>query len=489
MKKKNRVLSLGLLFILIGTLSLWAQDISWDDSFGFFESDSNFERSSLSIGGSASIQTRAIVGGKAYKDYFDRDKTKDEIYTSTDLVLDIGYFGPTTELMGSLKFCNTSLKSYQEDILDELTLRLYLGDFVIEGGKMKVVWGKGDKLHVLDNFNANDFTNFIIPDYIDRRLGETMLRVVWTGPSGAQLEGIYAPSMTADRYASIGIWAPSQIGELSAITADVLWAQATKALLSGAKATELLAIVAKADEILPSTTSFDYGQAGLRFTHTVGSVDLGTSYYYGHYKQPSVDFSGYLVAKKNDALSDDSALPSLAYDRLQVFGVEAATVIKGFNLRGEAAYYLTDDRRGDDPWVRNNSLNWVLGFDVDLPINNLNLNIQNIGSYVLKNDKIGSNPLFPVEYDVNYNSDGRYSTNRLSFMLSDKMLRNKLVLSCNIVWTIEHKDLLIMPKVGYTITDNLDVTLTGMYITSKSGGEFYDFRENSFIQLGMSYVF
>jgi len=279
------------------------------------------------------------------------------------------------------------------------------------------------------------------------------------------------------------------------MTAEVLEAQAAKALLSGAGFADLLAIAAKADGILPSTSSFDYGQAGLRFTHTVGSVDLGASYYYGYYKQPSVDLSGYLAAKVAESLGDssilatDSALPSLAYDRLQVFGVEAATVIKGFNLRGEAAYYLTDDRDGDDPWVRNNSLNWVLGFDVDLPIHNLNLNIQNIGSYVLKNDKIGSNVMIPAKYDVDYKSNGRYSTNKLSFLLSDTLLRDKLTLSCALVWGIEQSDLLIMPKAGYTITDGLDVTLSGMYIHGKDGGEFYDFKDNSFIQVGMSYVF
>jgi hypothetical protein len=94
-----------------------------------------------------------------------------------------------------------------------------------------------------------------------------------------------------------------------------------------------------------------------------------------------------------------------------------------------------------------------------------------------------------VDYDVDYKSNGRYSTNKLSFLLSDTLLRDKLTLSCALVWGIEQSDLLIMPKAGYTITDGLDVTLSDMCIHGKDGGEFYDFKDNSFIQVGMSYVF
>ena len=86
---------------------------------------------------------------------------------------------------------------YHEDIIDELIIRGYFLDnaLTVEGGKMKIVWGKGDKLHVLDNFNADDYTDFIVPDYIDRRISTPMFRVVYSQASASalSLEGVFTP--------------------------------------------------------------------------------------------------------------------------------------------------------------------------------------------------------------------------------------------------------------------------------------------------------
>ncbi|QQO07888.1 hypothetical protein [Breznakiella homolactica] len=477
--------------------SLGGDDSFGGDGFGGFADDAfggggfGFAGgSALTIGGKASFEARAILGGDAYKDYFDIDEAGDGIYLFPNLSLDIGYSGGLAELSGTLQFDEASIRDYPEDILEELTLRLYAGNFVIEGGKMKLVWGKGDKLHVVDNFNANDYTDFIIPDYIDRRIAEPMFRVAWNGPAGLRLEGVYAPMMTADRSAASGIWAPGSLGSITAVTGEVLGAQADIALQNN-DAVALLAAAAKADSLLPATSSFDYGQAGLRVTHTLGPVDLGASYYYGHYKQPTADLSGYLAAKASGnpaALASDTALPSLHYDRLQVFGLEAAAAAGRFNLRGEAAYYLTDDTNGDDPWVRNNSFNWVAGFDVDLPVHNINLNIQNQGSWIMNHDKIGSGAV-PEQYDTDYRSHGKATSNRISFLVSDTFLRDKLELSCNFIWGIEGKEFLLLPKLDWNITDGLNLIVSGMYINSNTDGEFYDYRDNSFVQIGMSYKF
>ena len=70
----------------------------------------------------------------------------------------------------------------------------------------------------------------------------------------------------------------------------------------------------------------------------------------------------------------------LSYDKKQTFGLEASSIIWHFNVRGEFAYNLTDDTDGTDPWVHNNSIAWLGGFDIDLPFWNANLNVQETGS-------------------------------------------------------------------------------------------------------------
>ncbi|ULQ60789.1 hypothetical protein K7I13_05840 [Brucepastera parasyntrophica] len=415
------------------------------------------------------------------------------IFAFPKLNLDFGYDGTASEIKASLKFDAVSIKTYPEDILEELTIRLFAGNFIIEGGKMKIVWGKGDKLHVIDSFNANDYTDFIFPEYIDRRIAEPMFRVVWNAPFGMKAEAVYTPFMTADRSASSGIWMPSAVTELAGTAAEVLGAQAAAALASG-DAAAIASIQAKADTIIPETASFDYGQAGLRLTHTFGPVDMGVSWYAGHYKQPTADLSGYLTAKAMeaagvpDALAADSALPALHYDSLQIFGIEAAAAAGRFNLRGEAAYYLTRDIKGEDPWVRNSSINWVAGFDVDLPVHNFNINIQNQGMYILHNDKIGSG-VIPPGYDTDYRSNGYYSSNRIAVVLKDSFLRDKLELSCNFIWGIEGREFLVQPKISFNAADGLFLTLQGIYVNTNKDGEFYDYRNNSFIQAGLTYKF
>jgi hypothetical protein len=232
-----------------------------------------------------------------------------------------------------------------------------------------------------------------------------------------------------------------------------------------------------------------YGQAGARLTATTGMVDWGLSYYYGHYKQPSVDWSGYITS----AVSNSGASlvnPSLDYDRLQVFGAEGAVTLGGFNFRGEFAYNLTDDVSGDEPWTHNNSIGWVFGFDKDLPVNNLNVNIQTIGTYILNKDQIEDGTY--KAYDVDYDENGIYSNDKIVLNISDSYNHEKVKPEVSIIYGIERSDFIVMPKITYTIADGLDIIGKGLYITNfddDSKSEFSSFLNNSFFQLGMKYTF
>ena len=476
--------------------------------------------------------------------------------------LSLGYTAQNSEMEFKLKFDSNSLGDYKEDILDEATARLFLGNWVIEGGKMKVVWGKGDKLHVIDNFNANDYTDFIFPDYIDRRIAEPMLRVKYNVPgTNWSVEGVYTPMMTADRFASSGIWAPAKQKTLTSVvetlvktnleakkyTAD----KATATLMgAGASATAaqfkaktdadaeylnyLSGATSIADELYPDTEQFRYGQAGVRVLGTIGSVDLGASYYYGHYKQPNANLSSIVdtVAglKKNTAFLGaygaalqagqmttlqaaqafaiqnglELDLPTLAYDQKQTFGLEAAFVVWKFNTRWELGYNLTKDTAGDDPWVRNNSIEWLGGFDINL-FHNVNLNVQETGKYILKNDKIEDNQdIFKLAgvadlgvSDVDYNSDGKYVQNRLAVNISDTFLYEKLKPECTVIWGIENNEWCVQPKVNYNVFDGMNLGVSGGVIYCwNENGEFYNFTADStkwhtksFVQASVRYEF
>lgn len=523
--KIKKITGFCLIMSLFTAGRIFAQD------FGFDEPEITGEKKSvLEFGGSGGISARAWIdtenGYSSFEDIGSRTKTDYFPFFN----LNAAYSGERTDFEAKLKFNKNSLGDYKWDMLDELTARLYAGDWVIEGGKMRVVWGKGDKLHVIDNFNANDYTDFVIPDYIDRRIGEPMFRVIYNSPLSVNLriEGIVTPVMTADRFAKSGSWAPYKLTEISGIVRDTLgYNLATKLAasevasanfaadstnpalkLAAAKAaadyTEYLSYVnginSNPESLYPDTAALKYAQAGLRATATFGAVDVGVSYYYGHNKQLSVDMKNYLTGY-NPALKHSTNLPEFSYDKLQVFGIEAAAAVWRFNVRAEGAYNMTDDFAGDKPWVHNNSIAWLFGFDIDLPISNLNLNVQECGKHILKSDAIGSYGTYPKRFDVDYDSDGIYVSDKLVINLSDKYLNDKLTAECSCIVGIENKEFAIFPKISWNVYGGFNLILSGAYIhADDEDGEFYNFtayksggsvetRDKAFAELSVKYDF
>ena len=129
------------------------------------------------------------------------------------------------------------------------------------------------------------------------------------------------------------------------------------------------------------------------------------------------------------------------------------------------------------------------GFDVDIPLNNINLNVQNIGSYILgfKNVKENNKNGF---IDMDWNKAEKASNNKLVVNISDSWLHENLTDSITIIWGIEHNDAVIMPKIKYRIKDEFYVEGTGAYIYAKDKkSEFASWKNNHFVQLSFEYHF
>lgn len=537
--------------------------------FGTFEEESSTP--TLTWNGEAGVDGRMWLDTE--NGY---DKANDVANSATEadayLKLEMNYSGENTDLNGKIKLDSASIKDNPEDVIDEFTARGYFGNWQIEAGKMKTVWGKGDKLHVLDNFNANDYTDFIFPEYIDRRIAEPMVKIAWVPSyagdlvSNIKVEGVYTPMMTADRFATSGQLVPyTQTALTGSVTEKVETAMSSyltpfvtaeltaQSVMAEAKATDFTdstkagAFISKyAATLVPygldtlnpretlesaihnyvaktksdsitaqtkalmnasgissdptalyaDTHNIRYGQAGLRVTGTVGSFDLGASYYYGHYKQPTVNYGkvdSYIENVINGTgVSDDDKF--IDYDELQVFGLEAAFLVWKFNTRWEFAYNLTRDFDGTNPYIKNNSIAWVGGFDMDLPIHNVNINIQETGKFILKNDEVDK---LGAIGDTDFNSDGKYTNNQLVINISDKWLNEKLTTECTTIYGIECKEWCVQPKVSYNVVDGLTFTARGAYIyADNANGQFYNFtaentkhHRKAFVQLSAKYQF
>lgn len=476
----------------------FADDFDFSDDFGsdfggdFGDSSASFAGGALEVNGEAQIDFRA---------YFDDEDEYglpvDEWKTDTTPKgkINLKYSNSAVSAEAKFAFSKDVLENYREDVIDELTLESYLGNFVVQAGKMKVVWGKGDKLHAVDNFNANDYTDFIIPDYIDRRIAEPMIRVLYNVPkdvgpfSSSRFELVWTPTMTADRYASGGKWVPAQVktleSKLTKVVENKIGVVAATSPL--AAATMLSNSSSLADNLYPDTKQLKYMQAGARFTTTTGSLDWGLSYYVGRDKRASFDnskidsfVSTYL--SKGSADDDDKFID---YDFLQVFGLEAAKTFGAYNFRAEGAYNLTKDTAGDDPKVHNNSVGWVFGFDRDLPLSELNMNVQFQGKYILNHDKINDLGVLDTESGT-FENDNKVVVN-----ISDSWNHGKVKPEVSAVYGFQHYDLIVMPKITWYVSDGLEFCAKGMYMASYKSDktEFEGWHNNGFVQLGAKYTF
>lgn len=473
---------------------VFADDFDFGDDFGsdfggdFGDSSASFAGGALEVNGEAQIDFRA---------YFDDEDEYglpvDEWKTDTTPKgkINLKYSNSAVSAEAKFAFSKDVLENYREDVIDELTLESYLGNFVVQAGKMKVVWGKGDKLHAVDNFNANDYTDFIIPDYIDRRIAEPMIRVLYNVPkdvgpfSSSRFELVWTPTMTADRYASGGKWVPAQVSDLkTSLSKNAVGLIASAS--EPAKTIMLSNSSSLADNLYPDTKQLKYMQAGARFTTTTGSLDWGLSYYVGRDKRASFDnskidsfVSTYL---SNGSADDDDKF--IDYDFLQVFGLEAAKTFGAYNFRAEGAYNLTKDTAGDDPKVHNNSVGWVFGFDRDLPLSELNMNVQFQGKYILNHDKIN-------DLGLDTESGTFENDNKVVVNISDSWNHGKVKPEVSAVYGFQHYDLIVMPKITWYVSDGLEFCAKGMYMASYKSDktEFEGWHNNGFVQLGAKYTF
>lgn len=500
-------------FSSFGDEAVSTSDSSSDDSssFGSFDTDifgggsSSDEGSALQITGTAGLISRV---------YLEDNGTNEagQTYCNPSLQLDLSYSDTNSDLTGSILLNNDTLKTNPQDIINEITYRAYIDNFVLEAGKTKIVWGRGDKIHVLDLINANDLTNFLIPDYIDRRIAEPEMDLTWNIPSenNLSLQLVFTPGMSVDRIDQSGRWTPEAVTLIESkitpyatskmvgaythayakayrdthaayiangATEEEAKAAAVSIAPAAATAAELQAAKTYTDKdyYYADTNNLEYAQYGARLTGTKGTIDWGTEYYLGHYKTPSV----------KDAASDIN----LDYDRLQVFGVDAETVKGAYSIRGELAYYLTEDIDGDDYSTHNNSIKWVAGFDRNLPWSNLNLNIQELGSFTLNYSKVQDN-VTAIHFDMDANNADYATNDKIIVKLSDSLKNESLKPSISILYGIEGMDLVIMPEVSYIVKDGFEVTASANFVFSDdSKGEFKAYNDNSELQLNVEYNF
>jgi len=344
--------------------------------------------------------------------------------------------------------------SYLSQLIREASVRIFAGPVTMELGLLRRVWGKGDELHVVDVLNATDYSDPGSSGYLDSRIAIPM--AVLEAPFRQQglLEVAYVPVLVGDRIPADGRWAPTEYTELLALTAfgvDVAGP--------------------------PARTTLESAQIGVRLTDTFGPLDLGLVYYYGYLKQPSVDRTAFIPVPV------PGGTITLDYDRVHVAGAEAAAVVGPLNLRGEAAWYATADTEGDDPAVSNPSVRYLAGFDVDIPISNLNLNAQVLGSVLLLTEQIDDNGPIDFEHD----DDGVYTSHLIAGSLRDTYAGERFTAELGGAWYVETGDFVVRPALTIGFGDVLTMRIGGTLFEGDANTFLGQYDENDFLEIELVY--
>ncbi|QEN05968.1 hypothetical protein EW093_15110 [Thiospirochaeta perfilievii] len=422
-----------------------------DDFFDDFATDEAGSTNGVEISGSIDLGLRSYN----FEDMLDETADVD-----TNANLKLTY-------QGSLADITLTTKVNKESItLDECYTNMYFDKFNVEAGILKTVWGKGDKLHVVDLLNPTDYSTYFITDYLENKIATPTVK--FNIPLGATglLELAYLPTFSSDVLPTSGRWVPNDVKVLLSTVTNLVKSSAAAKYgevytanigtatpeqignatgLAYAASLEVLQAGSDMSQYYQDTNSLSFGQYAVRGTASLSGYDLGLLYYYGYNSKPELNESKML----------------LEYEKKQMIGLEFGRAILGFNLRGELAYYLMDKSE--------NSLNYVAGFDYNFPIHNLNLNAQIKGNYFLDSEND--------------------NTNMVVGKLSDTFNHEATSLSVTTIYFVEDKDFMIKPEFTTNIGDTTKLEITTCLFNGDSDTMLGQYDDNDYISVNINYMF
>ncbi len=439
------------LLIVVGLLMTVSAVLFADDT-GFTTFNDTSAVSPLTWSGTGSVHTRYMT------DYDDIAASTVILYPELHIGLHYkgessGFTGSFT-LSGNHDFTNSSdIAEYLSSMIDEAYYRTFFSGFNLSAGFMKIVWGKGDEIFTFDNINAVDYSDFMNNSYLDRKKAEAMIKL--DVPFGQQglIEALYTPVFTPDTFPTTGPWVQSDYTAMTAmgITTNKMDTEDMKTL--------------------------SHGQGGIHITNSLGGVDFGAAYEYTFLREPVVNMSAFMT--------DPTKKIKVTWDRLHLFGIEAAAALGGFNFRGEGAYYLTGDTAGTDPLVHNNKIQYLAGFDKNIPVHNMSINIQDRGEIILGSDGIKDNEAA----DIEYSDSGSYISNIIAADLRDTFFNDTLTVKMSGAYSAGSKSYMLAPGIEYTIKDDAAVKIRYTLYRGDSGTLFGQFKNNDMLEVIFQYSF
>jgi hypothetical protein len=191
-----------------------------------------------------------------------------------------------------------------------LVATLHRGPLTADVGKQFIRWGKADVVTPTDRFAPRDFLNVIDADFLAVRGARAVYE------AGAHtFDVVWVPVFTPSRVPLLNQrWTPVPPG----VTLELV-----------------------------ESTFPDRSQVGVRWGHTAGGFESSLSFYDGVNHLPTVEQPDISVALLPPAGSFVLPVKRL-YERMRMWGGDAAIPTRWFTIKGEAGYFTSPDQTADE---------------------------------------------------------------------------------------------------------------------------------------------
>jgi hypothetical protein len=217
----------------------------------------------------------------------------------------------------------------------EAYLSFYLSEVDLRVGIQKFAWGTLDQFNPTDNLNPWDLRHPFATDPLRRKIGVPAVRaLVGSAFSSVLVEAIWMPFYVPYRMADPGDrWYPPLF--------DAVKSYPTPDLGLPIELPPVNIVQFNTEPDLPAR-NFENSDFGIRISRTIGSTDIGVSYFYGFDRMPVFGVEGRVVADLQ-LLPPDLGLTYLMnlepqLHRIQVFGLDMAMSRGVFTFRAEGAF-------------------------------------------------------------------------------------------------------------------------------------------------------
>ncbi len=318
-------------------------------------------------------------------------------------------------------------------------------DFMdVKLGRQILTWGTGDLVFINDLFPKDWQAFFIGRDTEYLKAPSDALKASFFTDL-ANIDVVYTPRFDSDRF----------------ITGDRL------SYWNGSR-------LAGADSIVRTDKPdnwFSDDEWALRVSKNVGGYELAAYGYWGYWKSPG----GF-----------DTSTSKYTFPKLNVYGASARGQIgKGIGNIEMGYYDSRDDQSGDDPFIDNSQMRYLIGYEQDLP-------------EIAPDFTVGLQ--YYVEQTLNYgdykrtlpagNKAAEEYRHLLTFRITKLYWNQNLICSLFTYFSPSDKDVYMRPNINYKVTDNLAVEAgANLFFGDYPHTFFGQFENNTNIYTAVRYSF